>query len=75
MPPLRVVKKIIEERKENIEPFTSITPAKDNEPEVLNITKESGVKVMLYHYTVYTYTYAKRLSFIPDNYVQYCLFH
>ncbi|XP_008182284.1 X-linked retinitis pigmentosa GTPase regulator isoform X2 [Acyrthosiphon pisum] len=44
LPPLRVVKKIIEERKENIEPFTSITPAKDNEPEVLNIVKESGVK-------------------------------
>ncbi|CAI6349035.1 unnamed protein product [Macrosiphum euphorbiae] len=36
--------KIIEDRKENIEPFTSITPAKDNEPEVLNIAKESGVK-------------------------------
>jgi len=47
LPPLRVVKKIIEERKENIEPFTSITPANDNNPEVLITVKES-VKVMIY---------------------------
>jgi len=39
------VKKIIEERKENIEPFTSITPANDNDSEALNVVKES-VKVM-----------------------------
>lgn len=45
MPPLRVTKKIIEERKENIEPFTSITPAYDNDSEALNVVKES-VKVM-----------------------------
>lgn len=41
------MKKIAEERKENIEPFTSITTANDNDPKVLNIDKER-VKVMLY---------------------------
>ncbi|XP_015365250.1 PREDICTED: X-linked retinitis pigmentosa GTPase regulator-like [Diuraphis noxia] len=41
LPPLRVVKKKIEERKENIEPFPSITPANDNDLEVLIIVKES----------------------------------
>jgi len=54
------VKKKIEERKENIEPFTtSITQAKDNEPEVLNIVKESGVKVMLYTYIGTTIIYSR----------------
>lgn len=52
LPPLRVVKKIIEERKENIEPFTSITPANDNDLEVLIIVKESA-KVMLYLYSIF----------------------
>ncbi|CAH1712880.1 X-linked retinitis pigmentosa GTPase regulator-like isoform X2 [Aphis gossypii] len=41
LPPLKVVKKIIEERKENIEPFTSITLANDNDSEALNVVKES----------------------------------
>ncbi|XP_025208990.1 X-linked retinitis pigmentosa GTPase regulator-like isoform X3 [Melanaphis sacchari] len=41
LPPLRVVKKKIEERKENIEPFTSITPANDNDSGVLNVVKGS----------------------------------
>ncbi|KAL5242836.1 hypothetical protein ACI65C_010246 [Semiaphis heraclei] len=41
LPPLRVVKKKIEERKENIEPFPSSTPANDNDLEVLIIVKES----------------------------------
>lgn len=43
------MKKITEERKENIEPFKFITTANDNDPQVLNIDKER-VKVMLYLY-------------------------
>lgn len=57
MPPLRVVKKIIEERKENIEPFTSITPiANDNDSEALNVIKES-VKVMTNIITIIFYSW------------------
>lgn len=42
LPPLRVVKKVIEERKENIEPFTSISAANGNDQEIIDIAKETA---------------------------------
>lgn len=55
LPPLKVAKKIIEERKENIEIFTSITPATNgNDQEILNGAKEN-VRVSQYNYFLFVY--------------------
>lgn len=42
LPPLRIVKKVIEERKENIEPFTTIASTNGNDQEVLNNVKDKA---------------------------------
>lgn len=48
LPPLRVVKKAIEERKENIEPFTTVavTNGNDRQEVIIDVVKED-VKVIL----------------------------
>lgn len=53
LPPLKVAKKVIKERKENIEIFTSITPtAHSKEQEVLNVVKKD-VKVRECNYFLF----------------------
>lgn len=45
LPPLRVAKKVNEERKENIEPFTSMTSDNDYDEEISNDVKDNNIRV------------------------------